>query len=434
MKGQAGMRLKFRPRVLTPLYSSLSYSLLSHSSSTTISTPSLSLSLHSILFFSSLRPKTFRFCIKAKMYAREKLCRDQCHKSSRKTDTNPPSFSSTLLDEIYRSIDEKSDDLNGYKGTASSRRACLVEKWMEKEANEIAAARKLRSHQFLQESDTKSAHDSDVIFFSSTSSSSDSSGALSSSDTEFFGSTGRSKPPKVSCFTTGRPKPVRTGARSDPDRFTGVVGDDLIKSKSRALRIYANLKKVKQPISPGGRLTSFINSLFSSASGKKPRNLEPRDEKPASGPSTASSFSRSCLSKYSPRSREKMRDGERRTVRFQPVSGDLDLRPSGHKSVYSGDSGRFGRPPLPPTELKKVEVVAPRQNNYSNITKRSGVFYNVDEDEEFDEEDCLSDSSSDLFELDHLALFGSNRYREELPVYETTHFDTNCAIASGLIR
>lgn len=70
-----------------------------------------------------------------------------------------------------------------------------------------------------------------------------------------------------------------------------------------------------------------------------------------------------------------------------------------------------------------------------NISKRSDVFYNADEDEEEeDDEDCLSDSSSDLFELDHLAIFGSNRYSEELPVYETTHFGRNCAIASGLIR
>ncbi|XP_057799767.1 protein BIG GRAIN 1-like B [Salvia miltiorrhiza] len=368
------------------------------------------------------------------MYAREKLCN-----KSRKSDKDipPPSFSSTLLDEIYRSIDgsvEKSDDLNGYKEAASSRRACLVEKWMEKEANERAAARRKRQ-QFLRESDTKSAaHDSDVIFFSSTSSSSDSSGALSSSDTEFFGSTGGRSKPKVSCFTA-RPKPVRTGSRSEPDRFKpDDRQDDLIKSKSRALKIYANLKKVKQPISPGGRLTSFINSLFSNAGGKKSRSLEARDDRSVAACSSASSFSRSCLSKYSPRSREKMRDGgERRTVKFEPAVVDRDLRSGGGKSVYSGDSGRFGRPPLPPPELKmnkKAEFVAQRQNSNS---KRGDVFnYHVDEYE--DEEDCLSDSSSDLFELDHLTFFGSNRYSEELPVYETTHFNTNCAIASGLIR
>lgn len=404
---------------------------------------------------------------------REKLCRDQNHKS-RKGDRNPPSFSSTLLDEIYRSIDgnaEKSEVFDGYKEKssrrqgggggggyeeiASFRRTCLVEKWMEKEANDKAAAKKRQ--QFVQDVDnSKPLHDSDLIFFSSTSSSSDSSGALSSSDTEFFAST-RGSRQKVSCFTA-RPKPVRTGTgpskHHDNDRRKNycddrvVNDDDLIKSKSRALKIYANLKKVKQPISPGGRLTSFINSLFSNASGgKKSRNPDAsrgfRDLKSPAGAgpsacSSASSFSRSCLSKYSPRSREKMRTGAQRTVRFEPISVivDEDLRPCGKKSIYEGDSGRFvnlPRPPLPESTLtgsqsnKKVERAMP------DSSKMNNVYFNENEDEE-DDEDCLSDSSSDLFELDHLSFFGSNRYSEELPVYETTHFDTNCAIASGLIR
>ncbi|XP_047973591.1 protein BIG GRAIN 1-like B [Salvia hispanica] len=325
------------------------------------------------------------------MYSREKLCRNQTQKS-RKNDKNPPSFSSTLLDEIYRSIDANADN-------REAARTSLVEKWMEKERAAAAMRRKNQEH----------VHENDVVFFSSTSSSSDSSGALSSSDTEFFASATRSKA-KLSCFTT-RPKPVRTGPAED----------DLIKSKSRALKIYANLKKVKQPISPGGRLTTFINSLFSNASGKK---IESRDDKSLSSStacSSASSYSRSCLSKYSPR--EKTRDGERRRVRFEPVNEEVVDR---HKNLGSGDSGRFGRPPLPPIELKvgkKAEFIAKRQN-----TKRVDVLCTDDE------EDCLSDSSSDLFELDHLAFFGSNRYSEELPVYETTHFDTNCAIASRLSR
>ncbi|KAG6389339.1 hypothetical protein SASPL_150807 [Salvia splendens] len=336
------------------------------------------------------------------MYAREKLCRNQSQKS-RKNDKNPPSFSSTLLDEIYRSIDANADKSDGYREAA---RTSLVEKWMEKERAAAAAAAVRRKN---QEAVT---HENDVVFFSSTSSSSDSSGALSSSDTEFFASATRSKT-RLSCFTT-RPKPLRTGTRSESGR-TGPVEDDLIKSKSRALKIYANLKKVKQPISPGGRLTSFINSLFSNAGGKK---IESQDDKSCSSAS-ASAYSRSCLSKYS----GKTRDGERRRVRFEPVNEEIVDR---YRNLGSGDSGRFGRPPLPPVELKvgkKAEFIAKRQNS-----KRVDVLYNDDE------EDCLSDSSSDLFELDHLAFFGSNRYSEELPVYETTHFDTNCAIASRLSR
>ncbi|KAL3633241.1 hypothetical protein CASFOL_022768 [Castilleja foliolosa] len=39
--------------------------------------------------------------------------------------------------------------------------------------------------------------------------------------------------------------------------------DGFLKTKSRALKIYADLKKVKQPISPGGKLAGFLNTLFS---------------------------------------------------------------------------------------------------------------------------------------------------------------------------
>lgn len=47
--------------------------------------------------------------------------------------------------------------------------------------------------------------------------------------------------------------------------------------------------------------------------------------------------------------------------------------------------------------------------------------------EEEEEDDDSSCSSSDLFELDHL------RYREELPVYETTILKKNQAIANGFM-
>ncbi|KAI3468077.1 hypothetical protein Pfo_024740 [Paulownia fortunei] len=425
------------------------------------------------------------------MFTWEKPCREENYKS-RKSHKDMPSFSSTLLDEIYRSIDgsvEKSEDFKAYKEKpvkrqggfraktstgnssvedeeiASFRRACLVEKWMEKEANEKVVAK--RRPPLLPELENKSLQDNDLLFFSSTSSSSDSSGALSSSDTEFFGPTTK---PKVSCFST-RPKPVRTGVSArennpQEDYFLSddyqnhqksKVEDDLIKSKSRALKIYANLKKVKQPISPGGRLTSFINSLFSNANGKKSKNLDTnkgfqdfKSPKATSTCSSASSFSRSCLSKYSPKSREKMRNGTQRTVRFHPVSVivDEDSRPCGHKCIYDEDSDKYGRPPLPPNALAELKLSKMEKNRKVEEASRKALkgfknkrsddfsmfrkIHNGD-DEDYDD-DGMSDSSSDLFELDHLALFGNNRFCEELPVYETTHLDTNRAIASRLIR
>ncbi|KAL0323720.1 UNVERIFIED_CONTAM: protein BIG GRAIN 1-like B [Sesamum calycinum] len=294
-----------------------------------------------------------------------------------------PSFSSTLLDEIYRSIDGNAEDFKAYKEkpvkrqgglraknttttsiedgdvTSFRRRACLVEKWMEKEAPEKVVAK--TRPPLLPELDNKSLHDNDLLFFSSTSSSSDSSGALSSSDTEFFSST-RNKP-KVSCFST-RPKPVRTGAsarESNPreecdslfddyeNRQRNKVEDELIKSKSRALKIYANLKKVKQPISPGGRLTSFINSLFSNANGKKSRN-----------PDTNKGF-QVVFEQIFTKIKEKMRNGVQRSVRFHPVSVivDEDSRPCGHKCIYGEDSARS---PLPPNALEELKLSIREKN------------------------------------------------------------------------
>ncbi|CAA2968830.1 Hypothetical predicted protein [Olea europaea subsp. europaea] len=405
-----------------------------------------------------------------------------------------PTFSSTLLDEIYRSIDQKSEDLKIYKEKSMRKqgggrpkvtakdvedeemarfwRACLVEKWMEKEINEKVVAKK-RSF-LLPELEKKSNHETDVSFFSSSSSSSDSSGVLSSSsDTEFFG--GSVSKSRVSCFSATRLKPVRTSVspRENPlfheqnehdlpheyrNHQADRIGENLINSKSRALKIYASLKKAKQPISPGGRLTNFINSLFANANTKKAvknpntknivfedSGMERKSKSTQDSPtySSASSFSRSCLSKNSPKSREKMRNGIKRTVRFHPVSVivDEDCRRCGQRSIYDEDSDKFGRPPLPLNTVvadlrvslreknRKAEEAARDFSAFKNILDNLG---NEDEEED-DEDDAASDSSSDLFELDHLALFGNNRFCEELPVYETTHLHTNHAITSGLI-
>ncbi|XP_051151361.1 protein BIG GRAIN 1-like A [Andrographis paniculata] len=419
---------------------------------------------------------------------------DPVYKSRPETHKDMPSFSSILLDEIYRSIDGNPEEEEqhfqqtrqggGFRAKCSTgdrkdiadyfRRACLVESWMTKEEDD----RKVASSKTLFP-DLEPKHDNDLLFFSSTSSSSDSSGTLSSSsDTEFFGPTTKTK---VSCFTTRpRPKPVRTATARKPvqddcsffddyktHQKDDSVEDGLIKSKSRALKIYANLKKMKQPISPGGRLTTFINSLFSSnANGNKSKakhgesdksfhNSKSSNPRPPSSStcSSASSFSRSCLSKYSPKSREKMREGVQRTVRFHPVSVivDEDSRPCGHKCIYDeeddcgdDDDDKYGngRPPLPPNEptskrgksrkLEEASIDALRsyyRKRGSDDSKKIILDEDDDEDDDDDDydidEDGGSDSSSDLFELDHLSLFGEGRFCEELPVYETTRFDKN---------
>ncbi|XP_062098449.1 protein BIG GRAIN 1-like B [Humulus lupulus] len=428
-----------------------------------------------------------------------------------------PSFSSSLLDKIYRSIDEgtetKSDhrDLKFYRETmakkqskvntyraeeedddddeemASFRRACLIDKWIEKKVGTTNQRRRDYKNysEFGRRLDHQTSYnnDQDVLFFSSTSSSSDSSsGGFSSSDTDsIYGAR--------SAVSLPAPKPVRTGVvKARPEKTerkqstllyeqrefnifddyqkenTPKLQDDvLIKSKSRALRIYSNLKKVKQPISPGGRLASFINNLFTSGNAKK-------SSKPVQQPhetttcSSASSFSRSCLSKNSPSTREKLRNGDKRSVRFCPVSVivDEECRPVGQKCLY-GEKEREearsaatvipGRVPtawkIGPVPGKKAEVdktrrvgeVAKdflrdyRQNQKKNdIVKRGNDVVVANDDVDDDGaayDDGASCSSSDLFELDHLAVIGKDRYREELPVYETTRFNKNRVISYG---
>ncbi|KAL0447359.1 UNVERIFIED_CONTAM: protein BIG GRAIN 1-like A [Sesamum latifolium] len=401
------------------------------------------------------------------MYCREKPNFREENYKARKSHRSTPSFSSSLLDEIYRSIDgnaEKAEEFKAEKPpstrakskgdeeeTARFTRACLVDKWMEiKQVHEKVdnVARRRRPDSF---------QDNDVLFFSSTSTSSDSSGALSSSDTELFCST--RKPKQVSCFST-RPNPVRTARESnrhdeffvsdddddDDDRQNqqkNKQGDDLMKSKSRALKIYANLKKLKQPISPGGRLTSFINSLFTNPNSKK-KSRNPDSNKgfehlkstktasSSSACSSAASFSRSsCMSKNYSSSPDESRNGNQRTVRFHPVSViiDQDSKACGHKSIYD-DQGCDRRPPLPPHALKmeknrKVEDAAHRvSKGYRNHKNYNFPMFRKIRDDDEDEDDAASESSSDLFELDHSTMFGKNRFCEELPVYESTYFFT----------
>ncbi|GMI92613.1 hypothetical protein HRI_002930600 [Hibiscus trionum] len=408
-----------------------------------------------------------------------------------------PSFSSTLLDKIYRSIDDgdtTNGDLKFYRETmqkkqskgamkcsrsrgrgkegdeemSSLRQACLVEKWMEKKVTEKANAG--RKHVFSHlERKPRHEHEHDVVFFSSTSTSSDSSsGGFSSSDTESM----HVKKSKPSCFVASRPKPVRTsvsvrsekpvktGRRdlfyeqreshhySSASDYTPKLQESVFRSKSRATKFYSNLKKVKQPISPGGRLASFINSLFKTTNTKKTRGTPSSivscdDSGQVSTCCSASSFSRSCLSKNSPSTRERLRNGVKRTVRFSPASVvvDEDCRPCAVRKIRKSPSRKVEE------EIKfqvmekarRVEEKAAKflkeyhLNQRKDFISRNSSSNCAMEEMDEDEDDAASYSSSDLFELDHLVLIGNNKYREELPVYETTHVETNRAIANGLI-
>lgn len=404
-------------------------------------------------------------------------------------------------------------DLKEEEGMVNFRRACLIEKWMEKKVSEKVVVRR---NSVALDSDRKSRHhhrdnnnSNNVMLLNSSSSSSESSsgGGFSSSESDSFRTSGSKSRSSSSCYSMQRPKPIRTSVSaakptlfydnhnhqdrlydksysgSAPKQKPKQHENGFVKTKSKALKIYGDLKKVKQPISPGGRLASFINSLFTAGNTKKAKIDDlgsQRKSKSTNGSTTtcssASSFSRSCLSN-TPSSRGKFTGagaGVKRSVRFFPVSVivDEDCRPCGHKSLHGDHQESTAAALMALTnnveqvgyyvvddDRRRVQEVAidllksyQKKNNINDVKikndsdnnngvvefdMRDVVHGNDDNievsDIDDDDDDAASYSSSDLFELDNLSAIGIERYREELPVYETTHFDTNRAIASGLI-
>ncbi|XP_076881201.1 protein BIG GRAIN 1-like B [Bidens hawaiensis] len=357
-----------------------------------------------------------------------------------------PSFSSSLLDEIYRSFDERDD---------------------RKSASYRETTRPKQSNNYYQHNMIENWKVKEVTNHSSSSSSDSSSGGgFSSSETE-----------SVYC------KPIRTNKNRHDVHSSKQMNahqqqekqqqqqqqqryrlndtqpkqkqeGKFVKTKSRAMKIYGDLKKAKQPISPGGKLATFLNSIFTSSNTKSTKlsstaSIESKSAT-ASTCSSASSFSRSCLSK-TPSSRGKLSNNKKRSVRFYPVSvivGD-DCQPCGHKSLYSDESSlhalkivkkpKDDEPRVYSNEkTRRIEEAA--RNLLRNYQKKvdlnqlitgnvasnvkADLSYEDDEDEDEDEDDVASNTSSDLFELENFSAIGMENYGDELPVYETTRLDT----------
>ncbi|KAG6661939.1 protein BIG GRAIN 1-like A [Carya illinoinensis] len=362
------------------------------------------------------------------MYRRERsLQEDMLFTQRRRT----PSFSSSLLDAVYRSIDESNAEEAHFKETCVFKKQSISSSakrgtWLEEEEKEVLNLRRIDDWM-----EKRSIHSS-VLYNSASSSSESSSGAtFSSSETE---SSDKHKP---------KPKPkLRSSKKQTKLEYwdsgkqpKSKIEGGFTKTKLQALKIYEELKKVKQPISPGGRIASFLNSIFNSDNVKKAKmcyvgavedvNLEPKSK---SACSSAASHSRSCLSK-SPASRGKLSsNGIKRSVRFYPLSVIVgeDSQPCGHKCIHDEDPTLMPMPTL--RKITKTRSVKESTSTYH--LRGFGHNGKVDNDDD-DDDDTESCSSSDLFELDHLV--GIGRYREELPVYETTNLETNQAIAKGLI-
>ncbi|KAM0015841.1 putative protein BIG GRAIN 1 [Helianthus debilis subsp. tardiflorus] len=238
-----------------------------------------------------------------------------------------PSFSSTLLDEIYRSIDEEEEEEESIPSRTKSRnacfeddderlrRACLVQEWIENKAAAAAAA-----------STTRGSLNLNI-----------------------------------------KPKPIRTCVYQHDKQQRIVYGQaaysqtksKFTKTKSKALKI------LKHPISPGGRLATFLNSLFT--------NNKPNSRKSSASPS--------CLTNITPSS----------TNGFNPQNN----------------------------QENKLNLKYDNNNISENLFKN----YQNKVEKESDDGGSSSDSSSDLFELHNIS--APHMYRDELPIYETTQLDTN---------
>ncbi|XP_051131763.1 protein BIG GRAIN 1-like A [Andrographis paniculata] len=305
-----------------------------------------------------------------------------------------PSFSSSLLDAIYHSIDDQREARPDRRTHAaqveaeieSLRRAIMVEKWMENYAPR---------------------------HFSSNSASSTDSSAFSSSETDSSRSSKHAN-------TTIKPAPKREG------RFT--------RTKSRAMKIYGDLKKVKEPSSPGGKIASFFNSIFSPRNLKKNQALEdfhhPVRKSRSMKDTTATATS--CLSKnHSSGGAGK----SKRSVRFCPVSVilDQDSRPCGQKDTYinDGDECPVGSASIPSvvvgSHFIKKNINSFRLGEGKNL-RRHHEFRDLYENNNGSDVDDRSCASSDLFELENIGR--ACLYEEELPVYGTTSVEINQAIAN----
>ncbi|KAK7363279.1 hypothetical protein VNO77_05415 [Canavalia gladiata] len=368
-----------------------------------------------------------------------------------------PSFSSTLLDAIYRSTDQSKTNLNqdhkmglslynhqskhpcfthnsvsGGRQRMNLRRAVMLEDWMEKQ----------------------SSHTCQFLNSSSSSSECSSGGLFSSSETDTTYKKQRPRPKSENRMNSEKQKPQREGG--------------FARTKLRALKIYGELnQKVKQPISPASRIATFLSSIFNSDNVKKAKmcyvgavedvSFDHKSKSPCFSSSVSSFSTRSCISKTPSSAKGKPNNGVKRSVRFYPVSVILgEDSQQGHKCVYESEPNL-----LPLSGVRKIarnssikELNNTKENGAEGFTKGyqnngKGEFdfrgfyddHGDDEDEEEedeeeedddddDDDDAVSCSSSDLFELDHL--IGAARYQEELPVYETTNFVRNKAIANGL--
>lgn len=215
-------------------------------------------------------------------------------------------------------------------------------------------------------------------------------------------------------------------------------------------------KKHKQPNSPGGRLASFLNSLFSSQSASKKKKSKSttthnsmKDNEDHESPG-GRKWRRSSISHFR---RSSTSDNSKSNIIYSSLSSGFRTPPyinvqtptksckefrtlissSDHKQQKYNTNGHVNNSTSSSlqNEKKKREPETfldeshkyycrnglPEKDKYSLEEKE---FRKFDNNNEVDDDGADSDSSSDLFELQNYDL---GYYPSGLPVYETTNMD-----------
>ncbi|CAL9104118.1 unnamed protein product [Musa textilis] len=337
----------------------------------------------------------------------------------RRSRSKNASFSSSLLDAIYRSID---DDVDNSK--SGETRGGVPDRSFShrKQAQPVTHSRNGSRASVVSElavscpgvADYYRRSPCGVGALAPTSSSSSSSitprinatGLFSSSDGESNQSDRIPRPDSPA--TKKKEKPKCSNLRSG----------------LRGLRKLRTASDAAAATSPRARLVRFVIALFSATgSPRKPKIAVAstaaakggaRAEESTTTSSSASSCMGTCLSKASEASRRRAAGAEKgkRSVRFYPVNLIVDedySRPCGHKRLRDGAANAAAR--------------------VKELLRPGG---------EEEDDDGGSESSSDLFELENLTEAmgegrGGGRCRDELPLYETTNLNADRATARGLI-
>ncbi|XP_047084747.1 protein BIG GRAIN 1-like [Lolium rigidum] len=273
-----------------------------------------------------------------------------------------PSFSSTLLDAIYKSMEDDPGHASSDTSTKKKQQEALHYSYYYRPS--LAGSYRARAPAPGPHATTSSSSDCSSY------------GGFSSSEAESSNHR-RLRPIRTTASAGGAPNPPAP----DQKKPKKPAGASSIRAKLRDLR--------HKPASPGARLAGFLNTIFA---GKRSAPQTPAAAAEYAC-SSASSYSRSCLSKT-----PSTRGQAGRTVRFV-VDSDADAAPE--------------------RRTQAVEQM---------LLRRMEMESDEDDDEE-DEES--SDASSDLFELENLAAVaprGGAGYSDELPVYETTRVVLNRGI------